>query len=64
MNKYSLARARWITAAITGDSATIKAVLKSKGEYQPDENTQPRRHTQRTRCAALAAQHTVLAGRT
>jgi hypothetical protein len=49
MNKYSLARARWITAAITGDSATIKAVLKSKGEYQPDENTQPRRHTQRTR---------------
>jgi hypothetical protein len=49
MNEYSLARARWITAAITGDSATIKAVLKSKGEYQPDENTQPRRHTQRTR---------------
>jgi hypothetical protein len=49
MNIYNLARARWITAAITGDSATIKAVLKSKVEYQPDENTQPPRHTQRTR---------------
>ena len=63
MNAYNQARARWITAAITGDKDTIKAVLKpedkpqpgkdkrqpGKDKSQPGNDTQPRGHAQRTR---------------
>ena len=49
MNKYNLWRAEWITTAITGDSATIKAVLNPKNKPEAAENTQPRRHARRTR---------------
>jgi hypothetical protein len=49
MNKYNLARARWIATAITGDSATLKAVWKCKDNYQPEKNPKPRPHAQRTR---------------
>lgn len=49
MDKYNLARARWIASAVTGDSGTINAVFKSTAEYQPDENPQPSPHAQRTR---------------
>ena len=49
MNIYNLARARWIVAAITGDSAAIKAALKpnkvdyyqSRPHAQPDPPANP-----------------------
>jgi hypothetical protein len=49
MNEYNLWRAEWITAAVTGDSATVKAVLNCKDNPQAAKNTQPRRNSQRTR---------------
>jgi hypothetical protein len=55
MDGYNLARARWITAAIAGDSGTIKAVLKSrevlksKDKHQLDKSTRPRPRAKRTR---------------
>jgi len=49
MDRYNLARARWIAAAITGDRATIKVVLKSKDKYHPEKSLQPRPHARRTR---------------
>ena len=42
MNRYNLARAEWITTAITGEKDTIKAVLKSDDKPQPaDDKPQP-----------------------
>jgi hypothetical protein len=42
MNRYNLARARWIVSAITGDSAAIKAALKpKKDDHQPRPHAQP-----------------------
>jgi hypothetical protein len=38
MNRYNLARAEWITAAITGEKDTIKAVLKPEDKPQPAED--------------------------
>jgi hypothetical protein len=38
MNRYNLARAEWITAAITGEKDTIKAVLKPEDKLQPAED--------------------------
>ena len=46
---YNLWRAMSITAAITGDHSTINAALNSDKGWQPDKNTQPGRHAQRTR---------------
>lgn len=49
MNRYNRARAEWITAAITGDKDTIKALLNPKHKSRAGEDTQPGRHAQRTR---------------
>jgi hypothetical protein len=49
MDRYNLARARWIVAAITGESAAIKAVLKLEDDYQPRPHAQPGPRAARTR---------------
>ncbi len=49
INEYNRLRGMWIAAVITGDRATIRAVLKSDGNYRPGKHTEPRPRAQGTR---------------